>query len=126
ARASNVLPCVRSSRASAAQRPMPLSGRALCAVARSGSVGFRCGGQPALAFGERGREAFGNACTGALIGAGANGQRVQLCCFLQANEDVTAHPQGGELYFELPQERSPSSTRLGVRLELRRDVVPTN
>lgn len=35
--------------------------------------------------------------TDGLIGiAGANGQGVQLCCFLQANKEVTTHPQSRE------------------------------
>jgi hypothetical protein len=96
---------------------------------RTGSVGFRSRSQYALAFSECGREEFSNSWTESLSWIAnthgqtvRHGQTVQLCCLLQTNEKITAHPESGELHLEFRQKRSPPGARLSAGLESRRDV----
>jgi hypothetical protein len=79
-----------------------------------------------LAFSKYSREAFSNALAHGLIGwASIDWENVQLCRFLQTNENVAAHPQTGELCLELAQKGNPPGAPLGAGLEPQRDVLAT-
>ena len=82
---------------------------------RSGGAGLKCRGEQAFAFSKCSRKTISYVWAHGLFNrAGRNWEDVQLRCFLQTNENVTAHPKSRKLRLELAEKCSPSGTRVGA------------